>query len=147
MDFFFLIIFCGAGYTLHFHYGLLCFKGGNISLRADIKGMCFTSRVMLRSPVLLLYFHWKGEKLSAALFLVIFFSGPNDPFDFTGVPLFFSLPKIYLVKSNDFRHKTDRHKQALSKLPKLVLGTKGGPSYMSLDLWHSCAKEVLQESQ
>lgn len=46
-----------------------------------------------------------------------------------------------LVKSTDFREKTGRHQQTISKLPKLVLGTVGGLSYMSLDLWHSFAKE------
>lgn len=128
---------------LRFYYSLLPFEGGDNSLRAGIMGMHLTSWVMLISPILLLYFCWKGEELSAALFLFIFFHGSNDPSDFSGVPLLLSLPKSYLhlVKSTDFRQKTGRHQQTLSKLPKLVLGTEGGLSYMSLDLWHSCAKD------
>lgn len=93
---------------------------------------------MLASPILLLYFHWKGEELFCSF-----------PFHFFSVVRKTHLTFLYfchcLAKSTYFTQKTGSQQPTLSKLPKLASGwgrTELHVLVCNTFLWHSCAQEM-----
>lgn len=129
-----MVIFTGANYTPVLLQTDV-FQRWRHLFKSRHNGMCLKlGNADISHPVTL--FLPERQRASYRVFSCNFFHSPNDPFDLSVVPLFFSLPKHYLllVKSIDSSEKTGRHQQNISKLPRFALGTEGGLSHMSSDL-------------